>query len=304
VASHDRVDVEIDGRRLSLSHLDKVLFPSTGFTKGALLDYYRRIAPVMLPHLGDRPVTLRRYPNGVEDQGFFEKHVPAHAPKWVRSVTVPSSTNGGADVAYPMIGDLPSLLWAANLDSIEFHVPLWHAGGRRKLPAPPDHVVFDLDPGPGTDIVDCCRVAVWIASEVEGSQWPGSGIYPKTSGSKGLQLYLPVSGRPTWERVKEYAHHMATTLASDHPDAVVSSMRRMERHGKVLIDWSQNSPSKTTVAAYSVRARPEPSVSTPLAWEEVAKAAGGGDPNRFRFLTDQVVARVTRGGDRFAPLAR
>jgi bifunctional non-homologous end joining protein LigD len=298
-SSHDRVETEVEGRRLSLSHLDKVLFPAVGFTKGQLIDYYVRIAPVMLPHLSDRPVTFRRFPDGVEGQGFFEKHLPSHAPEWVRSVTVPSPTADGEAVEYPVVGDLASLVWAANLGTIEFHVPLWHVGRRRRLPAPPDHLVFDLDPGEGADIVDCCRVAVWIAGDRAD---PAEVVYPKSSGSKGLQLYLPLRGRPTWERVKEQARATATRLESEHPEAVVSSMRKAERKGRVLIDWSQNTPSKTTVAAYSVRARAEPTVSTPVTWEEVTACAEGGDPERLRFTTDEVLERVADDGDRFAPL--
>ena len=301
----DRVETEVEGRRLSLSNLDKVLFPAVGFTKGQLIDYYVRIAPVMLPHLRDRPVTFRRFPDGVEGQGFFEKHLPSHAPGWVRSVTVPSPVADGGSVEYPVVGDLASLVWAANLGTIEFHVPLWHVGRRRRLPAPPDHLVFDLDPGEGADIVDCCRVAVWIAgdrADPSGAADPAEAVYPKSSGSKGLQLYLPLGGRPTWEKVKEHAHAMAARLESEHPEAVVSSMRKAERKGRVLIDWSQNTPSKTTVAAYSVRARPEPTVSTPLTWEEVVACAEDGDPARLRFTTDEVLERVAVDGDRFGAL--
>ena len=302
MSSYDRVETEVEGRRLSLSHLDKVLFPEVGFTKGQLIDYYVRIAPVMLPHLRDRPVTFRRFPDGVEGQGFFEKHVPSHAPEWVRSVTVPSSGADGGSVEYPVVGDVATLVWAANLGTIEFHVPLWHVGRRRRLPAPPDHLVFDLDPGEGADIVDCCRVAVWIAGHPDDPSAPVEGVYPKSSGSKGLQLYLPLRGRPTWEKVKEQAHATAARLEAEHPEAVVSSMRKAERQGGVLIDWSQNTPSKTTVAAYSVRARAEPTVSTPVTWEEVAACAEGGDPSRLRFTTDEVLQRVAADGDRFAPL--
>lgn len=304
MSSPDRIETEVEGRRLSLGHLDKVLFPESGFTKGQLIDYYVRIAPVMLPHLRDRPVTLRRFPDGVDGQGFFEKHRPAHAPPWVGSVTVPSPREGGAGVEYPTVGDVASLVWAANLGTIEFHVPLWHRGRRRKLPAPPDHLVFDLDPGEGADIVDCCRVAGWLAGDVGdvGSATPDRGMFAKSSGSKGLQVYLPLGGRPTWEKVKERAHAVASRLESEHPGAVVSSMRKAERKGRVLIDWSQNTPSKTTVAAYSVRARAAPTVSTPVTWDEVSACAEGGGPDMLRFTTDQVLDRVARDGDLFAPL--
>lgn len=302
MSSRDRVETEVEGRRLSLSHLDKVLFPETGFTKGQLIDYYVRIAPVMLPHLRDRPVTFRRYPDGVDGQGFFEKHRPVHAPEWVGSMTVPSPTVGGESVEYPVVGDVATLVWAANLGTIEFHVPLWHRGRRRTLPAPPDHLVFDLDPGEGADIVDCCRVAGWITTDAGPEASAAGEVFAKSSGSKGLQLYLPLGGRPTWEKVKAHAHAMATRLESEHPEAVVSSMRKTDRKGRVLIDWSQNTPSKTTVAAYSVRARSEPTVSTPVTWEEVSACADGGDPDTLRFTTAQVLDRVARDGDLFAPL--
>jgi bifunctional non-homologous end joining protein LigD len=295
------VETLVGGRRLSLSHLDKVMFPSTGFTKGELIDYYARIAPVMLPHLIDRPVTFRRYPDGVDSKSFFEKHVPSHAPKWVRTIEVPSTSSrgGGSEVEHPLICDLPALVWAANLAVIEFHVPLWRVGRRRNLPAPPDQMVFDLDPGPGASIVECCRVAQWIAEVMD----EGGEPLAKTSGSKGMQLYVPLTGRPTWERTRDRAHELATRLESDHPELVVSSMTKALRKDKVFIDWSQNSASKTTVAAYSVRARPEPTVSTPVDWDEVVACAASGDPADLQFTTDEVLARVDDRGDLFAPLS-
>ncbi|HWD51592.1 MAG TPA: non-homologous end-joining DNA ligase [Acidimicrobiales bacterium] len=297
----ERVETEVGGRRLSLSHLDKVMFPATGFTKGQLIDYYARIAPVMLPHVTDRPVTFRRYPDGVDSKSFFEKHVPSHAPGWLRTIEVPSTSSrgGGSEVEHPLICDLPALVWAANLAVIEFHVPLWRVGRRRKLPAPPDQMVFDLDPGPGASIVECCRVAQWIA-ELMGEE--GSEPLAKTSGSKGMQLYVPLTGRPTWERTRDRAHDLAVRLEGDHPELVVSSMTKAVRKDKVFIDWSQNSASKTTVAAYSVRARSEPTVSTPVDWDEVAACAASGDPDDLRFTTDEVLARVEDRGDLFAPL--
>ena len=301
MSSAGRTDTVVEGRRLSLSHLDKVLFPETGFTKGQLIEYYVRIAPLLLPHLRDRPLTLHRYPDGVEGQSFFEKHVPSHAPSWVRTVEVPSTSGRGGkgDVEYAMVCDLPALVWAANLGSIELHVPLWHVGRRRLLPAPPDHMVFDLDPGPGTTTVECCRVARWIADLLADD---GLKAYPKTSGSKGLQLYVLLPGRPTWDRVHQRAHDLAQQVEGAHPDAVVSSMRKTARHHKVLIDWSQNSPSKTTVAAYSVRACPEPTVSTPVTWDEVAACAASGAPEDLRFTTEDVLERVEWRGDLMAPL--
>jgi len=293
------VTTTVDGRSLTLSNLDKVLFPSSGFTKGELIDYYVRVAPAMLTHVGDRPLTMKRFPNGVEGSFFFEKHVPKHAPEWIRQVTVPSTSDGGAAVGYAVVDDLPSLVWAANLAAIEFHVPLWHVGRRRSLPGPPDHMVFDLDPGAGTSIVECATVARYIADILAARRLE---CRAKTSGSKGLQLYVPLTGRPTWNKVREDALGIATTLERDHPELVVSNMRKSLRVSKVLIDWSQNHPAKTTVAAYSVRARPEPTVSTPVTWDEVEQCHELGDPDRLTFTTADVLERIERHGDLFADI--
>jgi bifunctional non-homologous end joining protein LigD len=296
VSPEGSVRTTVGGRELTVSNLDKVLYPSAGFTKGQVIDYYARVAEVMLPHLRDRPLTMKRYPNGVDDKFFFEKHLPGHSPTWVRRVAVPSTADG-PPVEYPVIGDLPSLVWAANLAAIEFHVPLWHAGRRSVLPARPDHLVFDLDPGPGTSIVECCQVARSVAAALEEGR---DGCWPKTSGSKGLQLYVPLSGRPTWEKSRTRAHGVAVQLEQDHPDLVVSNMRKSLRDGKILIDWSQNHPAKTTVAAYSLRGRAEPTVSTPVTWEEVDHCARSGDPDRLTFTAAQVLERIEVDGDLFA----
>ena len=288
----------IGGRDLTVTNLEKVLFPQTGFTKGQLLDYYVRIADVMLVHVGDRPLTMKRFPDGVQGKSFFEKHIPSHAPAWVRSVTVPSSERRG-DINYVVASDLPTLAWAANLGTIEFHVPLWHIGRRRKLPAPPDLMVFDLDPGEGTTIVECCIAAGYIAREL---QKEGSEPCAKTSGSKGLQLYVRAAKQASWETVRDHAHDIARRLESTHPELIVSNMRKSLRHGRVLIDWSQNHPAKTTVGAYSVRARPEPTVSTPVTLAEVRACARSGDPSVLRFTTDDVLRRVAEHGDLFAPV--
>jgi bifunctional non-homologous end joining protein LigD len=296
--------VEVEGRRLTVSNLDKPLYPG-GFTKGQMIDYYVRIAPVMLGHVRDRPLTLHRYPNGVEAKSFFEKHVPSHAPDWVRTVEVPSTATGSRgrspseSVEYAVVCDVATLAWAANLATIELHVPLWRVGRRRTLPAPPDHMVFDLDPGEGSTMVDCCRVARLIDAAL-----PDRTTYPKTSGSKGLQLYTRLSGRPTWDRVRDQAHDLARTLEGEHADLVVSNMRKELRRGKVLIDWSQNHPAKTTVAAYSLRAREEPTVSTPVSWDEVDRCIAAEDPGVLRFTSDQVLDRVEDSGDLFEALAR
>jgi bifunctional non-homologous end joining protein LigD len=292
----ERVLTEVDGRELSVSNLDKVLYPKTGFTKGQVLDYYARIADVMLPHVANRPTTLRRYPHGVEGMSFYEKHAPEHQPEWIRTIEVPSKSGDHEPIVYTVISDRPTLLWAANLAALEFHVPLWHAAKGKPIPAPPDYLVFDLDPGPGTSIVECCRVADWVSERLDRET-----LFAKTSGSKGLQLYTRVQ-RTSWERSSERAHEIAQAIERDHPDDVVSVMRKNLRDGKVLIDWSQNNSSKTTVAAYSLRARPEPTVSTPVSWKEVDSCAKSGDPNALRFDADEVLRRVDKYGDLMAPL--
>jgi len=294
--SPDRVLTEIDGRELSLSNLDKVLYPDTGFTKSQMLDYYARIANVMLPHLRDRPTTLRRYPNGVDGMSFFEKHAPDHQPDWIKTIEVPSKSGEHEPIAYTAVSDRPTLLWAANLAAIEFHVPLWHVAKGKSIPAPPDYLVFDLDPGPGTTIVECCRVAQWIAERLGRST-----LFAKTSGSKGLQLYTNVR-RTTWEKVNERAHEIAQAIERDHSNLVVSTMRKDLRNGKVLIDWSQNTASKTTVCVYSLRARPEETVSTPVTWDEVDVCAKTGNPAKLRFEAKEVLKRIDKFGDLMAPL--
>jgi len=294
--SPERVLTEIDGRELSLSNLDKVLYPDTGFTKSQVLDYYARIAEVMVPHLRRRPATLRRYPHGVEGASFFEKHAPEHQPEWIGTIEVPAKSGEHKPIVYTAVDDRPALLWAANLAAIEFHVPLWHVAKAKPIPAPPDYLVFDLDPGPGTTIVECCRVAQWV-----GERLGRDSLFPKTSGSKGLQLYTRVR-RTTWDQLGERAHEIAKAIERDHPGHVVSLMRKNLREGKVLIDWSQNNSSKTTVAAYSLRARPEPTVSTPISWTDVDRCAKSGDSFALRFETKDVLKRVEKYGDLMAPL--
>ena len=289
----------IDGRELTVSNLDKVLFPKTGFTKGQLIDYYLRIAPVMLPHLRGRPLTMKRFPDGVEGKSFFEKHIPSHAPDWVRTLSVPAG-DGHEPIPYAVVDDVATLAWAANLGNIEFHVPLWHAGRQRTLPARPDMMVFDLDPGEGTSIVECCVVAVHVAEALEQQ---GMASFAKTSGSKGLQLYASARPRTSWDRQREQAYEIARQLESEHRDLVVSNMRKALRKGRVLIDWSQNHPAKTTVSVYSVRAMPEPLVSTPVSPSEVKACANTRDPRLLRFDTTEVLRRIESHGDLFAALA-
>ncbi|HEX3707832.1 MAG TPA: non-homologous end-joining DNA ligase [Mycobacteriales bacterium] len=294
--SATKVSVDVDGRTLTLTNLEKVLYPETGFTKGEVIDYYARIAPVLLPHLASRAVTFKRYPNGVDGKFFFEKNVPSHAPDWVRSVTLPSpgSTKSRETIDYTLIRDLPTLVWAANLAAIELHVPMWRVGPRGKV-HDPDLLVFDLDPGPPATIVECCTVAQLLRTVLVDD---GLSAYPKTSGSKGMQLYVPVRDA-TWQDIHAYAKQVAQRLAEESPDLVVWQMKKSLRDDKVLIDWSQNNAAKTTVAPYSLRARSQPTVSTPITWDEVARCAS---PQDLAFTASQTLDRVDADGDLFAAL--
>jgi bifunctional non-homologous end joining protein LigD len=294
-----KVAAEIDGRTLMLSNLDKVLYPQADFTKADVLDYYARVADVMLPHIAARPVTLRRWPDGVTGQTFFEKQRPSHAPEWLDAMRV-ESRSGRKDrdfIDYPLLSDRPSLLWAANLAALELHVPLWHRDGDDQPPTDPDHLVIDLDPGPGTTIVECCRIAL-LAKERLGKR---NAPLAKTSGSKGLQVY---ARRPnaTWDDIRDEVYGLAQDLEREHPQLVVSLQDKKLREGKVLIDWSQNHPAKTTVAVYSLRATPYPTASTPVTWDEVDHCATSGDPATLRFVAKDVLARIEEHGDLFAPL--
>jgi bifunctional non-homologous end joining protein LigD len=291
----DAVAVVIGDREVKLTNADKVLFPETGFTKGQLIDYYAEVASALLAHVKDRPLTMKRYPDGVDGKFFYEKHVPSHAPDWIRTIRVPTA-DGDDEIEYPVLCDPASVVWAANLGAIELHVPLWRAGRRRTLPGPPDFIIFDLDPGEGTNIVECCSVALLIKDLLTAKGLEGRA---KTSGSKGLQVYAALGGRPTWEKSRSDAHEMALLLADEHPDLVVANMRKDLRKGKVLIDWSQNHPAKTTIGAYSVRGRTRPTVSTPVTWKEVRQCERTADAATLEFTTSDVIARISKSGDLF-----
>jgi bifunctional non-homologous end joining protein LigD len=285
--------VDVGGRTLTLSNLQKVLYPDSGFTKGELIDYYAKVAGTILPHLDGRPLSLKRYPNGVESKGFFAKNTPNGTPDWVRTVRlpVPGSTMNRDEIDFVLADGLPTMVWLANLAAIELHVPQWKVGPRGKVHGA-DLLVFDLDPGEPATIAECCQVACLLRDELAKD---GLTAYPKTSGSKGMQLYAPI--RPAEiDATSTYAKALAQRLEQREPKLIVSRMQRALRPGKVLIDWSQNNAAKTTVAPYSVRARPAPTVSTPLTWDEVE---GGG---MLRFTTDDVLARIDEHGDLFAPL--
>ena len=281
------LEVVTEGRRLKLSNWDKVLFPETGFTKGDLIAYYARIAPAVLPHLRDRPLTLKRYPNGVEEQYFYEKQSPSHRPDWVQTARIGS-------IDYTLAQDRPTLVWLANLADIELHTSLAHA----RAPERPTMMVFDLDPGDGAGLLECCEVAVVLHGLFEQL---GLTSVAKTSGSKGIQVYVPLSPGAGYEQTKPFARRVAELLEQRLPELVVSRMTKRLRAGKVLVDWSQNDDHKTTVTVYSVRARERPTVSTPLSWDEVHRCRDESDPALLSFDTEAVIARVEERGDLFAP---
>ncbi|PPK61743.1 non-homologous end-joining DNA ligase [Actinokineospora auranticolor] len=288
--------VDVDGRRLKLTNLDKLLYPDDGFSKADVINYYSRAAPVLTPHLLDRPVTFRRFPDGVAAPGFFEKNAARHAPDWIRTVTIetPGSSTGAESLDFALLGDLPSLVWAANLAGLELHVPQWTIGPRGGK-QPPDRLVFDLDPGPPATVVECCAVARRLRDLLAED---GFEAIAKTSGSKGMQLYTAITTTST-TRPSEYAKALAERLEREMPELVVSRMAKNLRPRKVFIDWSQNNPHKTTVAPYSLRARPLPTVSTPLTWPEVERCR---KPADLTFTADDVLDRIDDHGDLFAPL--
>jgi bifunctional non-homologous end joining protein LigD len=286
--------VEVEGKRLSLSNLDKVLYPETGFTKGQVIDYYARIAPALLPHLEGRPVTMKRYPDGVDSEYFYEKNAPKHRPEWVKTAPIWSRHNR-RHINYLLVEDLPTLTWLANLASLEIHPSLSLAKDIRC----PTMMVFDLDPGPPANIVQCAQVGLWLREIF--AHW-GLESFPKTSGSKGLQLYLPLNTPTTYEITKPFAHALAQLLEEEHKDLVVSDMKKELRRGKVLVDWSQNDEHKTTVSVYSLRARAHPTVSTPVSWEEVERALKRKDASLLVFEAPQALERVAKMGDLHAPV--
>lgn len=302
-----RTEVRIGDRTLRVSNLDKVLYPETGFTKGEVLQYYLEVADALLSHLRDRPLTVKRFPDGVGGQSFFEKHPPRGTPEWVRIVEVPRTDRRGTSetMEFPVVDDLATLAWFANLAALEFHIPMWRVGSRGR-PRPPDLMVFDLDPGHPADIVQCAEAALLLEHVLRAER--GWSSYPKTSGSKGLQLYVPLPEGDRSRRwddgaTRDEARHIANQLVQEHPDLVLANMRKDLRAGKVLIDWSQNNVAKTTVAPYSLRARAEPTVSTPLEWEEVERCAKRGRPEVLYFTATDVIQRLERHGDLFESIA-
>ena len=288
MAEAERVPVEIGGRSLSVSNLDKVLYPLIGFTKAQVIDYYVRVAPVMLPHIEDRGVTLRRWPDGVTGESFFEKRCPSHRPGWVGTCAGPGDRRGGID--YCRVDSVAALAWTANLAALEIHSPMARCG---EVDAP-SMLVFDLDPGDPATMIECCRVALEIQAVLESV---GLVACAKTSGNKGLQLYVPLNSPHTHTDASDFALAVAQLLEQNLPELVLSNMNRKRRVGKVFVDWSQNSRHKTTIAPYSLRGRDRPTVSTPLSWDEVADGAGG-EPLIFEAF--EVLDRITESGDLFA----
>jgi bifunctional non-homologous end joining protein LigD len=287
-----KAQLVVEGRTLAVSNLDKVLYPKAGFTKGELINYYIQIAPVLLPHLKDRPLTMKRYPDGVEGEFFYEKNCPSHRPKWVKTARVWSEGNQ-REMYYCLAQDLPTLVWAANLADIELHTSL----SRKKDVARPTMMVFDLDPGAPADIVQCCQVGLWLREILEGMKLK---CFAKTSGSKGLQVYVPLNTAVTYDQTKELSHALAEYLEREHPELVVSKMSKALRKGKIFVDWSQNDEHKTTICVYSLRAREQPTASTPVTWDEVEETARKKKAKRLVFRCEETLKRMEKMGDLFA----
>ncbi|HEV7885308.1 MAG TPA: non-homologous end-joining DNA ligase [Solirubrobacteraceae bacterium] len=285
-------ELDVSGRRLAIRNLDRVVFPRTGTTKAELLDYYVRIGDVMLPHLRDRLLHMHRYPEGVDGPRFWQKQCPEHRPPWVATTPV-YSREKQANIDYCVIEDLAGLLWAVNIGSIELHTSLHTRADLHR----PTALAFDLDPGEGVDVVGCAEVAVWLRDLLAGV---GLRALVKTSGSKGLQVYVPLNTDVTYAQCKPAARAIAETMEAAHPERVVSRMARALRPGKVLIDWSQNTEHKSMVCAYSVRAKERPTISTPVTWDEVQDAVAAREPSLLVFEMRDVVQRVAERGDVFA----
>jgi len=288
--------VEVDNRKLSLTNLDKTLYPAAAFTKGQVVDFYVRIAPVLVPHLAGRPLTMKRYPEGIDHEYFFEKNAPKFRPDWVKTAPIWSESNHRT-INFILANDLPTLVWIANLASIELHPSLSLAADI----ATPTMIVFDLDPGPPANIVQCAQVGLWVREIFDHF---GLRSFPKTSGSKGMQIYVPLNTKTSYHQTKSFAHAVARLLEQEHPDRVVSDMKKAVRTNKVLVDWSQNDQHKTTISVYSLRAREHPTVSTPITWEEVEQALKKKDAARLVFEAKDVLARVEKMGDLFEPVQK
>ena len=288
--------LQIGRLSVPVSNLSKIFYPSSGFTKGQVIDYYIAVSRWLLPHLKDRPITLKRYPDGVEGGFFYEKRCPPYRPEWLQTAPVWSDRTE-SEINYCMLNDLPSLVWAANLGDLELHTFL----ARAKAVDQPTCLVFDLDPGPPAGILQCAQVGLWLKEKLEKFKLQS---FPKTSGSKGLQVYVPLNHRATYDQTKPFAHRMTEELEREHPGEVVSKMEKRLRTKKVFVDWSQNDRHKTTVCVYSLRARERPTVSTPVEWEEVSTALKAEEPDSLSFLSNAVIKRVESVGDLFEPVLK
>src|SRR5438067_343666 len=286
----EKAELVVEGKKLSVSNLNKVLYPKVGFTKGQVIDYYIKIAPVLLPHLEDRPLTMKRYPNGVDKEFFYEKNCPTHRPKWVKTAKVWSEGNNKT-MEYCLAQDLPTLVWAANLADLELHTSL----ARKRDVARPTMMVFDLDPGAPADIVQCCQVGLWLRDLLARMKLKS---FAKTSGSKGLQVYVPLNTSAMFDQTKDLSRALAQHLETDHADLVTSNMSKAARTGKVFVDWSQNDEHKTTICVYSLRAKEEPTVSTPVTWDEVENCLKKKKVDFLKVRFDETLARVERQRDR------
>jgi bifunctional non-homologous end joining protein LigD len=289
--------VEVEGKELKLSNLDKVLYPKTGFTKGEMVDYYAKVAPALVPHLSGRAVTLRRFPEGVEDldAAFYEKRCPKHRPKWVKTAKVQAGPRAGV-IEFCVCDSLPTLIWMAQLAALELHPSL----SKSRAPKRPTSLVFDLDPGPPADVVDCSRVALRLREVLEQVNLQS---FAKTSGSKGMQLYVPLNGKTSYEETRPFGQALAQVVANQDPEDILAKMgKKTDRSGKVFIDWYQNNERKTTISVYSLRARERPTCSTPITWDEVEQAAESGKGDHLVFETADVLARIEEHGDLFAPV--
>jgi bifunctional non-homologous end joining protein LigD len=289
--------VEVEGKELKLSNLDKVLYPKTGFTKGEMVDYYAKVAPALVPHLSGRAVTLRRFPEGVEDldAAFYEKRCPRHRPKWVKTAKVEAGPRAGV-IEFCVCDSLPTLIWMAQLAAIELHPSL----SKSRAPKRPTSLVFDLDPGPPADVVDCSRVALRLREILTQLKLE---CFVKTSGSKGMQLYVPLNTKTSYEQTRPFGQALGQIVANQDPENILAKMgKKTDRSGKVLIDWYQNNERKTTISVYSLRARERPTCSTPVTWDEVEQAAESGKGDHLVFETGDVLERIEEHGDLFAPV--
>jgi bifunctional non-homologous end joining protein LigD len=292
----EKAELVVEGKKLSVSNLNKVLYPKVGFTKGQVIDYYIRIAPALLPHLRDRALTMKRYPNGVDKEFFYEKNCPTHRPKWVKTAKVWSEGNNRM-MDYCLAQDLPTLVWAANLADLELHTSL----AKKSDVALPTMMVFDLDPGAPADIVQCCQVGLWLRDLLGAMKLKS---FAKTSGSKGLQVYVPLNTSVTFDQTKDLSRALAQLLEHEHGNLVTSNMSKSVRKGKVFVDWSQNDEHKTTICVYSLRAREEPTVSTPVTWDEVANCLKKKKADLLKFRCEKTLQRVEKNGDLFAPVEK